>query len=93
MVFRDSLQFCSASIVQLVVSLYKTGRENFITLHIVVAIMFPIRDVSLLDRKEVIFYDHVDCLERLKEQALHHQEALFYKLSGGVLKCGLRLCP
>ena len=33
MVFRDSLQFLPVSLEQLVASLTKTGRENFINLH------------------------------------------------------------
>ena len=45
MVFRDSLQFLTASQEQLMASLAKTGRENFYNLHEVVPKIYP--DVTL----------------------------------------------
>ena len=65
MVFRDSLQFLYASLEQLVASLIKTGRENFINLHKVVAKMCRNSNVALLERKGVFCYDHSDSFERL----------------------------
>ena len=66
-VFRYSLQFLPALLEQLVASLLKTRRENFINLQNVVTNIFPISDVSLLERKGVFRYDHIDSFERLEE--------------------------
>ena len=51
MVFRDLLQLLPASLEQLVGSLTKTGRKNFINLHKVIPNMFSYNDVVLLERK------------------------------------------
>ena len=82
MVFRDSLQFLSASLEQLPASLAKISRENFQNLHDVVTDVYPEADVELLDRKGVICYDYLDSLARLDEPALPPREVFFNKLGG-----------
>ena len=82
MVFRDSLQFLSASLEQLAASLAKVGRENFQNLHDVVSDVYPEADVELLERKGIFCYDYLDSFARLDEPALPPREAFFNKLGG-----------
>ena len=65
MVFRDSLQFLSASLERIAASLAKIGRDNFQNLHDVVTEVYPNADVEQLERKRVFFYDYIDSLARL----------------------------
>ena len=76
-VFRDSLQFLPASLEQLVVSLNKTGRENFINLHNVVANMHPNTDVALLERKGVFCYDHIDSFDPTRRTSASSSRSVF----------------
>ena len=80
MVFRDSLQFLSASLEQLAASLAKVGRGYFQNFHDVVTDVYPEADVKLLERKGVFCYDYFDFLARLDEPALPLREAFFNKL-------------
>ena len=82
MVFRDSLQFLSASLEQLATSLSKVGRENFQNLHDVVTDVYIEADVELLERKGVFRCDYLDFFARLDEPALPPREFFFYKLGG-----------
>ena len=82
MVFRNSLQFLSASLEQLAASLAKVGRGYSQNLHIVVRDVYPEADVELLERKGVCCYDYIDSLARLNEPAIPPQEAFFNKLGG-----------
>lgn len=82
MVFRDSLQYFPASLEQLVVSLNKTDRENFINLHKVVESNYPNIDVALIERKGVFCYDYLDSFEQLEEPALLHREDFYSDLLG-----------
>ena len=79
MVFRDSLQFLSASLEQLAALLAKVGRENFQYLYDVVMDMYPEADVELLERKGVFCYDYLDSFARLDEPARPPREAFFNK--------------
>ena len=82
MVFRDSLQFLSASLEQLAASLAKVGRENFQNLHDVVTDVYPEADAELLERKGVFCYDYLDSFARLDDPALPQREAFFNQLGG-----------
>ena len=82
MVFCDSLQFLSASLEQLVVSLNMTSRDKFINLHKVISITCLNSDVALLERKGVFCCDYIDLFERLDEPTLHNRKAFSNKLSG-----------
>ena len=81
-VFRDSLQFLSASLEQLTASLGKSGRGNFYNLHEVVTQMYTGSNVELLERKGVFCYDNFDSFALLDEPALPQREAFFNKLGG-----------
>ena len=80
MVFRDSLQFLSASLEQLAASLAKVGRGYLQNLHDVVTDVYPDADGKLLERKGVCCYDYIDSFARLDEPALPPREACFNKL-------------
>ena len=80
MVFRDSLQFLSASLKQLEASLAKVGSGYFQNLQVVVTEVYPEADVELLERPGVFCYDYIDSLARRDEPALPPREAFFNKL-------------
>ena len=85
MVFRDSLQFLSASLEQLATSLAKVGGENFQNFHDVVTDVYPEADVKLLQRKDVFCNDYLDFVGRLDKPALSFRKAFFNKL--GSVEC------
>ena len=82
MVFRDSLQFLTASREQLMTSFAMTGRGNFYNLHEVVPQIYLGSDVELLERKGVFCYDYIDSFARLDEPALPPRMAFFNQIGG-----------
>jgi len=81
MVFRDSLQFLSASLDSLAQSLAKSDRTDFERLHAVIADKYPGAPVEMLERKGVFCYDYIDTPERLREVNLPPRERFFSKLT------------
>ena len=65
MVFRDSLKFLPASLINLAASIAKVGCGYFQNSHDVVTDVYPEADVQLLERKGVFCYDYVDSFARL----------------------------
>ena len=80
--FRDSLQFLTSSLDQLVQSLAKSGDDKFHHLEQVVPLRYPDTNVDLLKRKGIFSYDYIDSLERLTENALPARELFSSRLSG-----------
>ena len=76
-VFLDSLQFLTFSLDSLVMSLAKTGRQNFLLLHDTMRNFYPEATdemVQLVEQKRVFCYDYIDKFERLDETALPPRE-------------------
>ena len=77
--FKDSLQFLSASLENLTISLLKSGEANFINLRN----EFPDHEkLKLLLRKGVYPYDWVDDLAKFQIPELPDREAFYNKLRG-----------
>ena len=85
MVFRDLLQFLTASLEQLTASLAKTGRGNFYNPHKIVPQIYPKSNVELLGPKGDFCYYYVDFFARLDESALPPRAAFFNRIRG--VKC------
>ena len=68
-VFRDSLQFLTASLDSLVKSLSKSGRASFKLLHETMEMFYPEATdemVEMVEQKGVFCYDYIDKFERLE---------------------------
>ena len=72
-VFKDSLQFLSCSLEQLVSNLLKSGKDNFKQFNAV----FHSRQGEMLLRKGVYPYEYVDSVARFDETALPPKDAFF----------------
>ncbi len=77
--FKDSLQFLSASLENLVISLIKSGEDNFLNLRA----EFPDQEnFKLLLRKGVYPYDWVDDWAKFKVEELPNRDDFYNKLRG-----------
>ena len=85
MVFRDSLQFLTASLENLAASLAKVCNWFFQNLHVIVTDVYSDAAVELLEQKGVFCNDYVDSLARFDELALSPRESFFNKLES--VKC------
>ena len=71
--FRDSLQFLSASLDLIAKSLAKSGQQNFVHLHEKIRNFGPdVTDemLQLVEQKRVFCYENIDKFERLAEKEL-----------------------
>ena len=76
LVFKDSLQFLSCSLEQLVANLLKSGPDKFVQLNRA----FQRQPVDLLLRKGVYPYDYVDTPARFAERQLPPKDAFYSRL-------------
>ena len=84
-VFRDSLQFLTASLDSLVKSLAMSGRDNFQYLHETMGVFYPEATdemIQMLEQKGVFCYDYIDKFERLGERVLPPREQFYNRLAG-----------
>ena len=84
-VFRDSLQFLSASLDSLVKSLAKYRRHNFVYLHETIRNFVPdVTDdmLQLVEQTGVFCYEYIDKFERLAETDLSPRAQFFSRLAG-----------
>ena len=84
-VFRDSLQFLSASLDSLVKSLAKTNSTLFNLLNKTIESFYPNATdemVKMVQQKGVFCYDYIDKFERLAERTLPPREQFYNRLAG-----------
>ena len=82
LVFRDSLQFLTASLESLVESLRKTDETRFTRLQSVIGAKYPAADHKLLLRKGVFPYEYLDSFAKMTDAQLPPREAFRSSLTG-----------
>jgi len=81
LVFKDSLQFLSGSLEQLVACLLKSGKQNFVQLRAAFATLTDEEGIEMLLRKGVYPYDYMGDEARLKETCLPARQHFFSRLT------------
>lgn len=80
LVFKDSLQFLSSSLEQLVTCLLKSGADKFAHLSQAFSSVTDAQGLALLLRKGVYPYDYMNDQARLQETSLPSREQFFSRL-------------
>jgi hypothetical protein len=81
LVFKDSLQFLSGSLEQLVACLLKSGKQNFVHLREAFATVTDEEGIEMLLRKGVYPYDYMGSEARLQETCLPARQHFFSRLT------------
>jgi len=81
LIFKDSLQFLSGSLEQLVICLLKSGKQNFVQLRAAFGSLTDEEGIEMLLRKGVYPYDYMGDKARLQETCLPARQHFFSRLT------------